>query len=32
VDGRDHDEIATGLLHRSTEHPHVVVARVESKS
>jgi len=32
VDGRDHGEIATGLLHRSTEHPHVVVARVESKS
>jgi transketolase len=32
VDGRDHDDIAAGLLGRSIEHPHVVVARVESKS
>ena len=32
VDGRDHDAIAAGLLRRSTEYPHVVVARVEPKS
>jgi transketolase len=31
VDGRDHDDIARGLLSRSTPKPHVVVARVEPK-
>ncbi|NJC69089.1 transketolase [Planosporangium thailandense] len=31
VDGRDHDDIARGLLTRSPDRPHVVVARVEPK-
>jgi transketolase len=31
VNGRDHDDIARGLLSRSTPKPHVVVARVEPK-
>jgi transketolase len=31
VNGRDHDDIAAGLLHRPGPQPHVVVARVESK-
>jgi transketolase len=31
VDGRDHDDIARGLLGHSTGRPHVVVARVEPK-
>src|SRR4051812_22788378 len=31
VDGRDHDQIAAALLHRTTPRPSVVVARVEPK-
>lgn len=29
VNGRDHDDIAAGLLHRPTAGPHVVVARID---
>src|SRR4051812_7152797 len=32
VDGRDHDQIAAALLRPATDRPHVLVARVESKS
>ena len=31
VDGRDHEEIETGLLDRKPDVPHVLVAKVESK-
>ncbi len=31
VDGRDHEEIETGLLDRKPDLPHVLVATVESK-
>ena len=31
IDGRDHEDIKTGLLQSHSEQPHVVVAKVEEK-